>query len=152
LVTHAGRFRVPHPDFVDIPPHEEDEPEPSYVIAYTRSGAVRFVVLTNIHHLEFDAVASCYIKPAAPMTRSEIAKLAEPEGFQPFVIVTSGGASYSIDHADYIDIPPIPDPEETEERFPSYVTVYNRGSVPRFVVLENIASVEFKPPCTGGNA
>jgi hypothetical protein len=24
------------------------------------------------------------------MTRSEIAKLAEPEGFQPFVIVTSG--------------------------------------------------------------
>ena len=86
------------------------------------------------------------------MTRSEIAKLAEPEGFQPFVIVTRGGTRYSIDHADYIDIPPIPGPEETEERFPSYVTVYNRGSVPRFVVLENIASVEFKPSRTGGNA
>ncbi len=85
------------------------------------------------------------------MTRSEIAKLAEPEEFQPFVIVTSGGTRYSIDHADYIDIPPIPD-EESEERFPSYVTVYNRGSVPRFVVLENIASVEFKPSRTGGNA
>jgi len=58
LVTHVGRFRVPHPDFVDIPPHEEDEPEPNYVIAYTRSGAVRFVVLNSIGHLEFDAVAS----------------------------------------------------------------------------------------------
>ena len=58
LVTHAGRFWVPHPDFVDIPPHEEDEPEPSYIIAYTRSGAVRFVILNSIDHLEFDAAAS----------------------------------------------------------------------------------------------
>ena|ERR1700730_9055012 len=91
------------------------------------------------------------LKTAAPMTRSEIAKLSEPEGFQPFVIVTTGGTRYSIDHADYIDIPPISDPEESEERFPSYVTVYIRGSVPRFVVLENIASVEFKPPRTGEN-
>ena len=28
LVTHAGRFRVPHPDFIDIPPHDAEEPEP----------------------------------------------------------------------------------------------------------------------------
>src|SRR5258708_20038121 len=89
---------------------------------------------------------------APPMTRSEIAKLAEPEGFQPFVIITSGGTRYSIDHADYIDISPIPDPEETGENFPSYVTVYNRGSVPRFVVLENIPSSQSKPSLTGGNA
>ncbi|HEX6563482.1 MAG TPA: hypothetical protein VF020_04310 [Chthoniobacterales bacterium] len=78
------------------------------------------------------------------MTRSEMAKLAEVADFQPFVIITSGGTRYSIDHPDYIDIPPLPDPESGEETFPSYVTVYNRGSVPRFIVLENIASVELK--------
>jgi hypothetical protein len=74
-----------------------------------------------------------------------MAKLAEPDGFQPFVIVTSGGTRYSIDHPDYIDIPPVPESEAEEETFPSYVTVYNRGSVPRFIVLENIASIEVKP-------
>lgn len=79
------------------------------------------------------------------MTRSEIAKLAEPDEFRPFVIITSGGTRYSIDHPDYIDIPPIPEPEAGEETFPSYVTVYNRGSVPRFIVLEKIASIELKP-------
>lgn len=79
------------------------------------------------------------------MTRSEIATLAEPENFRPFDIVTAGGTRYSIDHPDYIDIPPVPDPEAGEETFPSYVTVYNRGSVARFIVLENIASIEFKP-------
>ena len=79
------------------------------------------------------------------MTRSEIAKLAEPDGFQPFIITTSGGTRYSIDHPDYIDIPPLPQPEEGEEVGPSYVTVYNRGAVARFIVLENIASIEFKP-------
>jgi hypothetical protein len=36
------------------------------------------------------------------MTRSEISKLAEADGFQPFVIITSGGTRYSIDHPDYI--------------------------------------------------
>jgi len=79
------------------------------------------------------------------MTRSEISRLAEADGFQPFVIITSGGTRYSIDHPDYIDIPPIPEPEAGEETFPSFVTVYNRGSVPRFIVLENIASIELKP-------
>ena len=78
------------------------------------------------------------------MTRSEITSLADPENFQPFVIVTTCGTRYSIDHPDYIDIPPLPQPEEGEEVFPSYVTVYNRGPVARFIVLDNIASVEFK--------
>jgi len=79
------------------------------------------------------------------MTRSEIAKLAEPDGFRPFVIITSGGTHYSIDHPDSIDIPPVPEREAGEETFPSYVTVYHRASVPRFIVLENIASIELKP-------
>ena len=52
------------------------------------------------------------------MTRSEISKLAESDGFRPFLIITSGGARYSIDHPDYIDIPPIPDPEADEGTFP----------------------------------
>jgi len=30
LVTHAGRFRVPHPDFIDIPPHDVEEREPEF--------------------------------------------------------------------------------------------------------------------------
>ena len=30
LVTHAGRFRVPHPDFIDMPPHDAEEPEPQF--------------------------------------------------------------------------------------------------------------------------
>jgi hypothetical protein len=83
------------------------------------------------------------------MNRSEIAHLAEPEGFKPFVIITSSGVRYSIDHPDYIDIPPLPQVEQGEEADPSYVTVYNRGSVARFIVLENIASIEFKPSRTG---
>jgi hypothetical protein len=76
------------------------------------------------------------------MTRSEITTLAEPENFRPFVIVTAGGTRYSIDHPDYIDIPPLPQPKEGKEVDPSYVTVYNLGAVARFIVLENIASIE----------
>ena len=79
------------------------------------------------------------------MTRSEITTLAEPENFRPFVIVTAAGTRYSIDHPDYIDIPPLPQPKEGEEVDPSYVTVYNLGAVARFIVLENVASIEFKP-------
>jgi hypothetical protein len=88
-------------------------------------------------------------KTVSLMNRSEIAELAEPEGFKPFVIITSSGTRYSIDHPDYIDIPPLPQVEQGEEAGPSYVTVYNRGSVARFIVLENIASIEFKPSRTG---
>jgi hypothetical protein len=49
------------------------------------------------------------------VTRPEITTLADPENFRPFVIVTAGGTRYSIDHPDYIDIPPIPQREECEE-------------------------------------
>jgi hypothetical protein len=43
LVTHAGRFRVPHPDFIDTPHHDAEEPEPSFI-----------VILSNIDHIEVD--------------------------------------------------------------------------------------------------
>jgi hypothetical protein len=83
------------------------------------------------------------------MNRSEIAQLAESEGFKPFVIITSSGTRYSIDHTDYIDIPPLPHIEQVEEEDPSYVSVYYRGSIAIFIVLENIASFEFKPSRIG---
>jgi hypothetical protein len=58
LVTHAGRFRVPHPDFIDIPPHDEEEPEPSFIVAYTKTGTPRFVVLSSIDHIEVEPITS----------------------------------------------------------------------------------------------
>lgn len=76
------------------------------------------------------------------MTRQEITDLAEPLSFRPFVIVTSSGDRFDIRHADYIDVPPLP---ENGEATPSYVTVYNRAAVPRFIILAHINSVEFKP-------
>ena len=60
LVTHAGRFRVPHPDFIDIPPHDAEEPEPSFIVVYTKTGTPRFeIVLSSIDHIEVE-----------PLTRS----------------------------------------------------------------------------------
>jgi len=58
LVTHAGRFRVPHPDFIDIPPHDEEEPEPTFIVAYTKTGTPRFVVLSSIDHIEVEPITS----------------------------------------------------------------------------------------------
>jgi len=58
LVTHAGRFRVPHPDFIDIPPHDEEELEPSFIVAYTKTGTPRFVVLSSIDHIEVEPITS----------------------------------------------------------------------------------------------
>jgi hypothetical protein len=52
-------------------------------------------------------------------------KLADPTTFQPFVIVTGSGQRFVVPHPDYIDIPPLP--EEEESQAPSYVTVYSRG-------------------------
>jgi hypothetical protein len=75
------------------------------------------------------------------MTREEMTELADPERFRSFTIVTTGGQRFHISHPDYIDIPPLPE----ENGWVSYVTVYNRGSVPRFIVLTNIDSIEFKP-------
>jgi len=58
LVTHAGRFRVPHPDFIDIPPHDAEEPEPSFIVVYTKTGTPRFVVLSSIDHTEVEPITS----------------------------------------------------------------------------------------------
>jgi hypothetical protein len=75
----------------------------------------------------------------AQMTREEITTLAEPIGFKPFTIITSSGARFNIPDPDYIDIPP------GRGAGPSYVTVYNRASVARFITLANIDAIEFKP-------
>jgi hypothetical protein len=83
------------------------------------------------------------------MTRAEITALADPTAFRSFVITTNGGLRFEIRHPDYIDVPPLPEGEEQEE--PSFVTVYNRGSVPRFVILANIDSIEFKPLVNGSD-
>jgi hypothetical protein len=56
LVTHAGRFRVPEPDFIDIPPHDENEPEPSFIVAYAKTGTPRFVVLSSIDYIEVEPI------------------------------------------------------------------------------------------------
>jgi hypothetical protein len=71
------------------------------------------------------------ISVAIYMTRPELTTLADPENFRPFVIVTAGGTRYSIDHPDYIDIPPVPQPEAGEEVGASYVTVYMSTSLRR---------------------
>ena len=53
LVTHAGRFRVLHPYFIDIPPHDAEEPEPSFIVVY-KTGTPRFVVLSSIDHIKVE--------------------------------------------------------------------------------------------------
>jgi hypothetical protein len=58
LVTHAGRFRVPHPDFITIPPHDSEEPAPSFIEVYTRTGVPRFVVLSSIDHIEIESIGA----------------------------------------------------------------------------------------------
>jgi hypothetical protein len=85
--------------------------------------------------------------PNQHMTRAEITELANPENFRSFVITTNGGLRFEIKHPDYIDIPPLPEGEEQQE--PSYVTVYNRAAVARFIALANIDSIEFKPARDG---
>jgi len=77
------------------------------------------------------------------MTRDEIIELAEPYGFQPFVIVTSSGQRFRVPHCDYIDIPPTQE-DENGKTEPSYVTVYGRASIDRFIVLANITEIEFQ--------
>jgi hypothetical protein len=82
------------------------------------------------------------------MTREEISKLAEPEGFVPFVIVTGSGSRFPVNHPDFIDIPPLPAPDPEEEA-PSYVIVYDKA--PRLIVLSNIQEVLFRQQPSGGN-
>ena len=58
VVTHAGRFRVPHPDFISVPPHDPEEPAPSFIEVYTRTGVPRFVVLSSIDHIEIEPISA----------------------------------------------------------------------------------------------
>ena len=77
------------------------------------------------------------------MTREEIADIIRPEAFSPFVIVTGSGCRFSVDHPDFADLPPIP--EEVDPDVPSFMIVYTKNGVPRFIALENIQEIEFKP-------
>jgi hypothetical protein len=77
------------------------------------------------------------------MTREEITELADPTTFQPFTIVTGSGQRFRVPHADFIDIPPIPE-DEDQPVPPSFVTVYGKAAIPRFIVLANISAVEFQ--------
>ena len=45
------------------------------------------------------------------MTRDEITALANPATFEPFTIITGAGARFRVPHADFIDIPPMPEDE-----------------------------------------
>jgi hypothetical protein len=79
------------------------------------------------------------------MTREEITELADPTKFQPFTIVTSSGDRFRIPHADFIDIPPMPENEDDDQPHPapSYVIVYGKAPIPRLIVLTNISAIEF---------
>jgi hypothetical protein len=82
------------------------------------------------------------------MTCEEISKLAEPDGFVPFVIVTGSGSRFPVNHPDFIDIPPLAEPD-TEEPVPSYVVVYDKA--PRLIVLSNIQEVLLRQQPSAGN-
>jgi len=85
------------------------------------------------------------------MTREEMSTLADPETFKPFVIVTGSGSRFPVNHPDFIDIPPLPEPDAEEEPEPSYVTVYDtKTSVARFIVLSNIQQIEFRQRPSAG--
>ena len=59
IVTGSGQhFKVPHPDYIDIPPFSGEngqEDDPSFVTVYTtgRAAIARFIVLANIQEIEF---------------------------------------------------------------------------------------------------
>jgi hypothetical protein len=77
------------------------------------------------------------------VTREEIADIIRPDAFSPFVIVTGSGSRFSVNHPDFVDLPPIP--EEVDPAIPSFMVVYTRNGVPRFIALENIQEIEFRP-------
>jgi hypothetical protein len=77
------------------------------------------------------------------VTREEIADIIRPDGFSPFVIVTGSGNRFSVNHPDFVDLPPVP--EEIDPTVPSFVVVYTKNGVPRFITLANIQEIEFKP-------
>jgi hypothetical protein len=77
------------------------------------------------------------------MKREEPKPLKDPETFKAFVIVTSGGGRYKVNHPDFIDLPPLPE-EDAEEAEPDYLIVYNRASAMRQIYLANVAAIEFE--------
>lgn len=77
------------------------------------------------------------------MTREEIADIIRPEAFSPFVIVTGSGSRFSVNHPDFVDLPPIP--EEIDPTVPSFVIIYTKTGVPRLISLANIQEIEYKP-------
>jgi hypothetical protein len=77
------------------------------------------------------------------MTREEIADIIKPEGFSPFVIVTGSGGRLSVNHPDFVDLPP--GPEEVDPAVPPFVIVYTKTGVPRLITLANIQEIEYKP-------
>jgi hypothetical protein len=59
--------------------------------------------------------------------------------FVPFTLVTNSGDRFNIKTADHADVPPVD--EETGERPPWFIA-YTDRSVPRYLAVINIASVE----------
>jgi hypothetical protein len=59
--------------------------------------------------------------------------------FVPFTLVTNSGDRFNVKTADHADVPPID--EETGERPPWFIA-YTDRSVPRYLAVMNIASVE----------
>ena len=73
------------------------------------------------------------------MTLEELEQLADPNGFQPFAIVTQGGLRMEIPHSEFIDIPP---------DGASFVAVYttDRAHVTRFARPDRDRSYRFLAP------
>jgi hypothetical protein len=69
--------------------------------------------------------------------REEIADIIKPDAFSPFVLVTGSGSRFSVHNPDFVDLPPIP--EEADPDVPSFMIVYTKNGVPRFIALENIS-------------
>ena len=65
--------------------------------------------------------------------------------FVPFTLVLNSGDRYSIKTSDHADLPPVD--EQTGQRNPWFV-VYNQRGIPRYLALENIATLEHQ---TNGN-
>jgi hypothetical protein len=59
--------------------------------------------------------------------------------FVPFTLITNSGDRFNIKTADHADVPPVD--EETGERPPWFIA-YTDRSVPRYLAVMNIASVE----------
>jgi hypothetical protein len=60
IVTQGGlRMEVPHPEFVDLPPMEEDMEPASYVTVYTRGrvAIAKFIDLDAIDHIDWNVQA-----------------------------------------------------------------------------------------------